>query len=140
MHIKKLQDKERITDKFAVTSVEKRQTKEGKPYLQVELSHPTGTIAGKVWHDVLEDANLAAGQVYELCGTVNNYKQKMELIINQADKLDETLENYLYQKPTLVFDIELFKPKVVKKQKGESNENQNYIFKLFIRCYFNISC
>jgi hypothetical protein len=41
---------------------------------------------------------------------------------------------------TLAFDIELFMLQVVKeRKKGESNEDQNYLLKLFIRCYFNNS-
>ena len=106
MHIKKLQHKEKVQDKFAVTGIKKLTTKEGKPYLNVDLSHPTGTIIGKVWQEVMENVSLAVGHVYELQGIANNYQQKIELIINQADKVDEAIENLLYQKPTLVFDIE----------------------------------
>lgn len=105
--LKSLSPGQRINDKFGIISVSEKTTSKGDPYLVLELSHPSGTINGKVWSDAIPNVQVKEGHVAEINATVDEYRGINNFNISKARTiLGEELENYLTETPTLVFDIE----------------------------------
>lgn len=98
---------QRIDDRFGVISVSEKTTQKGDPYLVVELTHPSGTVSGKVWSDAMPDVQLLEGGVADISATVDEYRGVKNFNISHARHVtEEKLDKYLSEKPTLVFDIE----------------------------------
>ncbi len=105
--LKSLTPGQQINDKFGILSITEKTTANGDPYLVIELTHPSGTIAGKVWSDSIPNVKVKEGDVAELKGTVDQYRGVNNFNIQNARQVpNEDLLDYVTEKPTLVFDIE----------------------------------
>jgi DNA polymerase elongation subunit (family B) len=94
---------------FYCESVEKKTTKTGKSYLDVQLVFTSGAMVGKVWEEAMSRVSLEPGKISVVSGTMSEYQGKPQLDIKQAELTDEDPETILSQvksTPTLVFDIE----------------------------------
>ncbi|HEX4952921.1 MAG TPA: HD domain-containing protein [Thermoanaerobaculia bacterium] len=76
---------------FALVSRrETRQDKNGKPFLDLELSDATGAIAAKVWGDSpAMDSEFAAFDFVAFRGSVKLYRDALQLSIDQCRKVIE---------------------------------------------------
>lgn len=75
---------------FAVKKSKKSLTKDGKPYIDLELSDKTGIIKAKVWSDSIEVCDeVQAGSVVRIFGKVSNFNDKPQISISA---LNETTE------------------------------------------------
>jgi len=70
---------------FAIKSAKKAITKNGKPYLDLELSDHTGSIKAKVWSESIPKVgDIAEGNVYSFDGTVQKDAFGMQANITKA--------------------------------------------------------
>lgn len=107
MNLKNLSKGMVIEENFAVISIEKKTASNNKPFLSIELSHPSGNINAKVWQDSFDNVNLAPGKIYHLNAVVDSWRDIYSLVINKSSLVsDEKFEDYVTPIPTLVFDIE----------------------------------
>jgi DNA polymerase elongation subunit (family B) len=107
MDIKGLVKGMTVEENFAVISTTAKKTAGGKPYLVVELSHPTGTINAKVWDDNMPMAIFEPGKVFRVWAIVDAFRDAINLNVNKAFLVEEEkVEDYVKSQPTLVFDIE----------------------------------
>ena len=130
--LKSLTPGQKISDRFGVIGVAEKTTSKGDPYLVVELTHPSGTITGKVWSDAMPDVKLKEGEVAEIQATVDQYRGINNFNITHARQiLDEELNKYLNEKTTLVFDIETVGMEFKELDEGEQDYLMNNLEKNF---------
>ena len=107
MNIKDFINGQQIEETFAVLSVKEKLTKDGKPYLNVTLSHPSGKITGTVFSEAIPHCYLKEYKLSLINARVQNYNGSLSLLFNSATKVEgDSIDNYLPKVPTLVFDIE----------------------------------
>jgi DNA polymerase elongation subunit (family B) len=105
--LKQLQPGQKVSEKFGIISVAQKTTSKGDPYLVIELTHPSGSITGKVWSDAIPLVEVKEGGVAELNAVVDQYRGINNFNIQRAHHVpEEKFDNYVSEKPTLVFDIE----------------------------------
>jgi 3'-5' exoribonuclease len=82
-----LKEGERIDDLFLVKSAKLGETRVGKPYLVVTVMDRSGEISGPVWDSVEAlQALCTPGEVIRLVGTVQSYREKLQLKIDTVYK------------------------------------------------------
>ena len=118
---------QKLSTEFIIRSIEEKTTKTGKPYKVVELINAFGVLAGKVWSDAYDRAQLEKNVVALIEGEVQEYQGTLSIVIHSARiLLDARLGDYLpttTRTPTVVFDIE-----TVGKQFDQLNElEQDYL-------------
>jgi 3'-5' exoribonuclease len=97
-----------VTTFLLVGEKELRATREGKPFLRLELSDRTGTIEARIWENV--EYVLAAfdrDDIVKLQARVENYRNKTQLAIDKirrADPKEIDLSDYF---PHTTEDVEL---------------------------------
>lgn len=96
--IKDLQSGDKITNEnFAIKSIRKGKTQDGRDYIDLNLSDKTGEIQGKIWHDNIQACQeIEAGEIVELSAQVESFRDKLQLNITFLQKTQEfDLENFL---------------------------------------------
>ena len=84
--VSELNDHEHVDGQFLVGSVSKGVNATGGSYFSVELRDASGTITAKKWDATLEDEKIfVAGNVIELSGETNKYKDQLQLKILSAE-------------------------------------------------------
>src|SRR6186713_1326803 len=74
---------------FAVARKERRRTKNGAPYLALELVDPTGRIDARVWNDVeLLDGRFGEGDAVRVLGRVERYRDRLQLDVRAVETSD----------------------------------------------------
>lgn len=92
---------------FAVAKVTERKTKTGDSYKEVLLCDQSGEVSAKIWPTAINSCQIAQGKVAEITARVGEYQGKLDVSISTARTVDEAnINDFLYQKPTIVFDIE----------------------------------
>lgn len=88
--IKDLQSGDKISNElFAVKSVRKGKTMDGRDYIDVSLADKTGEIAGKIWTDNLPHCdNVTESDVVSVCAAVGEYRDKQQLTITFLQKTE----------------------------------------------------
>ena len=81
MDITSLSHNQLVEDHFAVIKVSQKQTRDGKPFLDVKLSHSTGPIDAKVWSEVIPQVTLKENSVAFISAKAQEYQGKISLII-----------------------------------------------------------
>jgi DNA polymerase elongation subunit (family B) len=93
--------------RLGIISITESKTRSGDRYLKLELTHPSGNIAGKVWHDALDRFQATEGGVAEVDALVDEFMGNLNLNVKAARPVEEEdIDQYLAPVPTLVFDIE----------------------------------
>lgn len=83
-----LKEGQRFDDLFLVKSAKLGETRVGKPYLVVTVMDRSGEISGPVWDNVETLQTICmAGQVIRLVGSVQSYRDKLQLKIDGAHPL-----------------------------------------------------
>src|ERR1700730_9665003 len=84
-----LQADQNITSYFLVCEKELRSTREGKPFLRLELGDRSGTIEARVW----ENADAVVGtfqrdDIVKIQARVESYKNKVQLAVDRVRRAD----------------------------------------------------
>ena len=81
---------ESLSELFAVSSVEDKTTRAGKPFKLVTLRDRTGEVKGKVWSDFLDQVQtLEEGVVVAVRFVVEEFRGKPDLKIIQTELAQE---------------------------------------------------
>jgi 3'-5' exoribonuclease len=71
---------------YAVASKRRLRTKQGSPYLALELVDPSGRIEGRVWNDVeLLDGRFGEGDAVRVLGRVERYRDRLQLDVRSIE-------------------------------------------------------
>ena len=71
---------------YAVAKKELRRTRNGAPYLALELVDPSGRIEARVWRDVeLLDGRFAAGDAVRVLGRVERFRDRLQLDVRTVE-------------------------------------------------------
>jgi 3'-5' exoribonuclease len=73
-----------ITTFFLVSEKEIRNTREGKPYLRMELGDRTGTIEGRMWDHVETVKDISRDDFVKVNARVEIYRNKPQLSLQQV--------------------------------------------------------
>src|ERR687891_681005 len=75
---------------YAVAKKELRRTRNGAPYLALELVDPSGRIEARVWRDVeLLDGRFAAGDAVRVLGRVERFRDRLQLDVRTLESVPE---------------------------------------------------
>jgi 3'-5' exoribonuclease len=84
--IQQLQAEAVVDGVYAVASKRKLRTKNGAPYLALELVDPSGRIQARVWNDVeLLDARFEEGDAVRVLGRVESFRDKLQLDVRTIE-------------------------------------------------------
>jgi 3'-5' exoribonuclease len=83
-----LQADQAITTFFLVCEKEVRATREGKPYLRLELGDRTGTIEARMWEGFEADA-FARDDFVKVQARVENYRNKLQLAVDKIRRAED---------------------------------------------------
>src|SRR5918996_581825 len=71
---------------YAVAKKELRRTRNGAPYLALELVDPSGRIEARIWRDVeLLDGRFAAGDAVRVLGRVERFRDRLQLDVRTVE-------------------------------------------------------
>jgi 3'-5' exoribonuclease len=74
---------------FAVQRKTRRTTRNGDPFLSVELADRTGRVAGVVWNDVnLLGARFDQGDTVRVLGKVEQYGGRLQISVRDLERID----------------------------------------------------
>jgi 3'-5' exoribonuclease len=74
---------------YAVLKKQKLRTRNGAPYLALELADSTGRISGRVWSDVeLLDARFGEGDAVHVLGRVERFRDRLQLEVRTLEPAD----------------------------------------------------
>ncbi len=76
----------------AVTAVRERRTKDGKPFREVNARNPTGSIALKVWSEVLEGREDLRPGLWGVTGKLETFQDRPQFIVSEYRPI--TVEQY----------------------------------------------
>src|SRR6185503_3150078 len=76
----------------AVTSVRERRTKDGKPFRELSARNPTGTLALKVWAEVLEGREELRPGLWGITGKLESYQDRSQFVVSEYRPI--TIEQY----------------------------------------------
>ncbi len=71
---------------YAVAKKERRTTRNGSPYLALELVDPSGRIEARVWRDVeLLDGRFDTGDAVRVLGRVERFRDRLQLDVRTVE-------------------------------------------------------
>jgi hypothetical protein len=76
----------------AVTAVRERRTKDGKPFREVNARNPTGTLALKVWAEVLEGREELRPGLWGVTGKLESFQDRTQFIVSEYRPI--TIDQY----------------------------------------------
>src|SRR6266852_1305468 len=76
----------------AVTSVRERRTQQGKPFREASARNATGTLALKIWADVLEGRENLKPGLWGVTGKLDTFQNQTQLIVTEYKPI--TIEQY----------------------------------------------
>ena len=75
---------------FAVQRKQRRRTRNGDPFLTVELADRTGRVAGVMWKDVnVLGARFEPGDTVRVLGRVASYGGRLQIEVRDLEKVDQ---------------------------------------------------
>jgi 3'-5' exoribonuclease len=75
---------------YAVARKQRLRTKNGSPYLALELVDPSGRIDARVWHDVeLLDSRFAEGDAVRVLGRVEKFRDRLQVDVRTLEAAPE---------------------------------------------------
>jgi 3'-5' exoribonuclease len=84
--IAQLEENRTVDGVYAVAKKERLRTRNGAPYLALELVDPSGRISARVWNDVeLLDARFAEGDAVRVLGRVERFRDKLQLDVRTLE-------------------------------------------------------
>jgi 3'-5' exoribonuclease len=86
-----LKEGDRFEDLFLIKNVKLGETRAGKPYLVLTVMDKSGEVSGPVWDNVLPLQKIClAGEVVQLTGTVQSYRDTLQLRIDGVNQVPRT--------------------------------------------------
>src|SRR5207248_11532520 len=74
---------------FAVQRKQRRRTRNGDPFLSMELADRTGRVAGVVWNDVnVLGSRFDQGDTVRVLGRVETYGGRLQIAVRDLEKID----------------------------------------------------
>jgi 3'-5' exoribonuclease len=84
--IAQLEENRTVEGIYAVAKKERLRTKNGAPYLALELVDPSGRISARVWNDVeLLDTRFGEGDAVRVLGRVEKFRDKLQLDVRTLE-------------------------------------------------------
>ena len=78
-----------ITSFFLVSDKEMRATREGKPFLRLELGDRSGTIEARLWENAEElAATFSRDDIVKVQARVENYRNKLQLAVDKVRRAE----------------------------------------------------
>ena len=75
---------------YAVAKKERRTTRNGSPYLALELVDPSGRIEARVWRDVeLLDGRFDTGDAVRVLGRVERFRDRLQLDVRTVEPAED---------------------------------------------------
>jgi len=75
---------------YAVAKKQRLHTKNGAPYLALELVDPSGRISARVWNDVeLLDTRFAEGDAVRVLGRVERFRDRLQLDVRTLEPAED---------------------------------------------------
>jgi 3'-5' exoribonuclease len=79
-----------FSETFCVKSFRRANTKDNKPYIDIELTDKTGSIKGKVWQDSIDKIEAVnEGDVVIVDANIESFKDNLQLRVLKLKKTDE---------------------------------------------------
>lgn len=83
-----LKEGDRFDDLFLIKNVKQGETRAGKPYLVLTVMDKSGEVSGPVWENVAALQKICvAGEVVQLAGTVQSYRDTLQLRIEGVNQV-----------------------------------------------------
>jgi 3'-5' exoribonuclease len=74
---------------FAVAKKQRLKTRNGAPYLALELVDPSGRVDARVWNDVeLLDARFDEGDAVRVLGRVERFRERLQVEVRSLERAD----------------------------------------------------
>ena len=84
--IAQLEENRTVEGVYAVAKKQRLHTKNGAPYLALELVDPSGRISARVWNDVeLLDTRFAEGDAVRVLGRVERFRDRLQLDVRTLE-------------------------------------------------------
>src|SRR5436305_14929548 len=84
--IAELEENRTVDGVYAVARKERLRTRNGSPYLALELVDPSGRIDARVWNDVeLLDTRFAEGDAVRVLGRVERFRNRLQLEVRTLE-------------------------------------------------------
>jgi 3'-5' exoribonuclease len=102
-----LREQDEVEGVFACTRKERQISRAGTPYLNVELGDSTGTILARVFNDAdLLAGRFERGELVQVRGRVERYRDKLQLNISAIERAGDTLADPAGFLPTAYRDLD----------------------------------
>jgi 3'-5' exoribonuclease len=88
--IAQLEENRTVEGVYAVAKKQRLHTKNGAPYLALELVDPSGRISARVWNDVeLLDTRFAEGDAVRVLGRVERFRDRLQLDVRTLEPAED---------------------------------------------------
>jgi 3'-5' exoribonuclease len=88
--IAQLEENRTVEGVYAVAKKQRMHTKNGAPYLALELVDPSGRISARVWNDVeLLDSRFAEGDAVRVLGRVERFRDRLQLDVRTLEPAED---------------------------------------------------
>jgi 3'-5' exoribonuclease len=88
--IAQLEENRTVEGIYAVAKKQRLHTKNGAPYLALELVDPSGRISARVWNDVeLLDTRFAEGDAVRVRGRVERFRDRLQLDVRTLEPAED---------------------------------------------------
>ena len=88
LFVDKLKEGDRFADLFLIKNVKEGETRAGKPYLVLTVMDKSGEVSGPVWDNVVALREICvAGEVVQLTGSVQSYRDSLQLRIDEINQV-----------------------------------------------------
>ncbi len=89
--VEDLKEGDRFEDLFLIKNVKVGETRAGKPYLVLTVMDKSGEVSGPIWENAVALQKICvAGEVVQLTGVVQSYRDTLQLRIDGIDQLPQT--------------------------------------------------
>src|SRR5216684_8925171 len=86
----------------AVTSVRERRTQQGKPFREASARNATGTLALKIWADVLEGREDLKPGLWGVTGRLDTFQNQTQFVVTEYKPITiEQSREYQNAEPVL---------------------------------------
>ena len=88
--IAQLEENRTVEGVYAVAKKQRLHTKNGAPYLALELVDPSGRISARVWNDVeLLDGRFGEGDAVRVLGRVERFRDRLQLDVRTLEPAED---------------------------------------------------
>lgn len=89
-YVNELRSGQVVKEKFILSKKILKEKKDGGTYAVLEFSDKSGTIEGIAWDNIIDSLNvLSAGDFVFISGTVNEYNEKLQVVISSIQRISE---------------------------------------------------